>query len=144
MAASDAHGLDLRGATGDLRSQLPRPAAATEPPDHELRAILRGGARTGRRRPATGVSQAAGFDGVELDELRIPQVELDAALASIPPLFREALEARGNILAFHRDQLPQEGRHERDGIVVRALHRPVDRAGSTCRAGRPPMLRPCS
>ena len=117
--------LDLRGVTGDLRSQLPRPAAATEPPD--VRPIL----DAVRERGDAAVREfSLKFDGVELDELRVPQVELDAALAAIPPLLREALEAaRANILAFHREQLPPEGRVERDGLVVRALHRPVDRAG---------------
>ncbi|HZN15089.1 MAG TPA: histidinol dehydrogenase [Acidimicrobiales bacterium] len=119
--------LDLRGATGDLRSQLPRPAAAAEPPVAEVQAILaevRDGGDDALRR----LSER--FDGVVLDELRVPQVELDAALAAIPPLLREALEAaRTSILAFHREQLPAEGRYERDGVVVRGLHRPVDRAG---------------
>src|SRR3954470_10745787 len=117
--------LDLRGVTGDLRSQLPRPAAATDPPD--VRPILDA---VRERGDAALREYSLKFDGVELDEIRVPQVELDAALAAIAPLLREALAAaRSNILAFHREQLPQEGRVERDGVVVRALHRPVDRAG---------------
>ena len=32
--------LDLRGVTGDLRSRIPRPAAATEPPVAEVQAII--------------------------------------------------------------------------------------------------------
>lgn len=37
--------------------------------------------------------------------------------------------ARANILAYHRGQIRDDTRHERDGIVVREVHRPVDRAG---------------
>lgn len=119
--------LDLRGVTGDLRSRIPRPAAATEPPVAEVQAILaevRDGGDAALRR----LSER--FDGVSIDEIRVPQSEIDAALAAIPPLLRESLEAaRANILAFHRDTLPEEDRHEREGVVVRSLHRPVDRAG---------------
>ena len=40
MGVSMLTRLDLRGVTDDLRSQFPRPAAATEPPIAEVRAIL--------------------------------------------------------------------------------------------------------
>src|SRR5438270_11543363 len=119
--------LDLRGVTGDLRSQLPRPAAAADPPVAEVQAII-AAVPAGGHAALRRLSER--FDGVAVDELRVPQVEIDSALAAIPPLLREALEAaRASILAFHREQLPAEGRHERDGLVVRAMHRPVDRAG---------------
>ncbi len=130
--------LDLRGVTGDLRSELPRPAAATEPPIAEVRAIL-DAVRDGGDDALRQLSKR--FDGVEIDDLRVPQVEIDAALAGIPPLLREALEAaRANILAFHREQLPAEARHERDGLVVRALHRPVDRAGLYVPGASTPLI----
>src|SRR5438094_256778 len=61
----------------------------------------------------------ARFDGADIDDLRVQQGELDAALAAIPPLTREALEAaRASILEFHRHQLREDGRHERNGVVV--------------------------
>ena len=54
------------------------------------------------------------YDGVRLDDLRVPTAELEAALAGISPLLREALEAaRANILAFHRETLHEPGRCER-------------------------------
>src|SRR5437016_5884996 len=94
--------LDLRGVTSDLRPQLPRPAAAADPPVAEVQAIIaevRDGGDAALRR----LSER--FDGVVIDELRVPQVEIDSALAAIPPLLREALEAaRASILAFHREQ----------------------------------------
>ncbi|MDQ1437679.1 MAG: histidinol dehydrogenase [Acidimicrobiaceae bacterium] len=129
--------LDLRGAiddTVDLRTILPRPEAAKEPPVAAVQAIL---ADVRSRGDAAVREATARFDGVEIDDLRVPAAELDAALAAIPPLLREALEAaRGNILAFHREQVHEDGTYERDGIVVRELRRPVERAGLYVPGGR--------
>jgi histidinol dehydrogenase len=129
--------LDLRGALHDgtdLRTILPRPEAAKEPPVAAVQAIL----ADVRARGDAAVREYTGrFDGVTLDDLRVPVDELEQALNSIPPLLREALEqARGNILAFHREQVHEDGRYERDGIVVRELHKPVDRAGLYVPGGR--------
>ena len=129
--------LDLRGRiddTADLRTILPRPEAAKEPPVAAVQAIL---ADVRSRGDAAVREATATFDKVELDDLRVPAADLDAALASIPPLLREALEAaRGNILAFHRDSVHEDGTYEKDGIVVRELRRPVDRAGLYVPGGR--------
>ena len=128
------HRLDLRGAAGDIRDRLPRPEAAKEPPVAAVQAIV---ADVRERGDAAVRELTARFDGAELDELRVPQAECDAALAAIPPLLREALEAASaSILAFHREQLADEVDHERDGIVVRELRRPVDRAGLYVPGGR--------
>lgn len=129
--------LDLRGRvddTADLRTILPRPEAAKEPPVAAVQAIL---ADVRTRGDAAVKEATAKFDKVELDDLRVPAADLDAALATIPPLLREALEAaRGNILAFHRDSVHDDGEYEKDGIVVRELRRPVDRAGLYVPGGR--------
>jgi histidinol dehydrogenase len=78
---------------------------------------------------------------VVVGDLRVPQADLDAALAGVAPLLREALEsARTAILAFHREQLRDEVRHERDGLVVRELRRPVDSAGLYVPGGRAPLI----
>ena len=128
------HRLDLRGVTGDLRSRLPRPEAAKEPPVAAVQAII---ADVRARGDAALRELTARFDGAEIDELRVSQAECDAALAEIPPLLREALEAASaSILAFHREQVVPEVEHERDGIVVRELRRPVDRAGLYVPGGR--------
>src|SRR5207302_434364 len=69
----------------------------------------------------------ARFDGVQLEDLRVPPGDLSHALATLPPGFREALEfARDQIMAYHRTQVEEETRHEREGIVIRNLVRPVD------------------
>src|SRR5205823_13663011 len=54
-----------------------------------------------------------------------------------PPALRDALEAaHGAIAAYHQAQVAPELRHERGGIVVRELRRPVDRAGLYVPGGR--------
>jgi histidinol dehydrogenase len=128
--------LDLRGvASGpDLRARLPRPEAAKEPPLAAVQSIL---ADVKARGDAALREYTERFDGATVDDLRVPASEVDAALTTIPPLLREALEAaRANILAFHRTQLRDDARHERDGIVVREIQRPVDRAGLYVPGGR--------
>ena len=59
-----------------------------------------------------------------------PPSEVTAALADIPTELRTALQvAHDNIVAYHRTQLHHDTRQDRDGIVVRDLTIPVDRAG---------------
>ncbi|HEX9530672.1 MAG TPA: histidinol dehydrogenase [Acidimicrobiales bacterium] len=127
--------LDLRGRPpAELTSDLPRPAAATDPPVAAVQAILAGVRARGDR---ALLDYTASFDGVTLDSVRVPLAQAEEALAGISPLLREALEAaRAAVLAFHREQVGAEGRHERDGIVVRELHRPVQRAGLYVPGGR--------
>jgi histidinol dehydrogenase len=77
------------------------------------------------------------FDGCRLDDLRVPQADLDAALAAAAPGFRAALElARDQITAYHRTQVAHEGIHERMGVTVRERVVPVDRAGLYVPGGR--------
>ncbi|MDQ1374048.1 MAG: histidinol dehydrogenase, partial [Actinomycetota bacterium] len=103
--------LDLRGTLGDLRTRLPRPAAAKEPPVAAVQAIL---AAVKQRGDAAVRELTRKHDDVDVDELRVPPAELEVALASIPPLLREALEAaRDNILSFHREQLRDDSKYER-------------------------------
>ena len=126
--------LDLRGRAGDLLDSLPRPSAALDPPVEAVKAII---ADVRARGDAALFELTKRFDRVELDTLRVPQAGLDAALAGLPPLLREALEAaRANIMAYHRTQRTEQSRYERDGIVVRDLARPVDRAGLYVPGGR--------
>ena len=121
------HLLDLRGAGAGLVASLPRPAAAKEPPVAAVKAIL---ADVRERGDAAVRDCTERFDGVRLGDFRVPAPELEAALATLPVGLREALEAaRDAIEAFHREQLRPDIRHSRDGIVVREVQRPVDRAG---------------
>src|SRR3954451_6634720 len=126
--------LDLRGAGADLAGRLPRPALAGELPVDAVTKIIAAVRDRGHDALRDFTER---FDGVAIDEIRVPPAELDMALAALPPLLREALEAaRSSILDFHRHQLHEDGRQERNGVVVRELRRPVDRAGLYVPGGR--------
>jgi histidinol dehydrogenase len=126
--------LDLRGAGLDLRDRLPRPAQAAEGPLAAVKEIL----ADVRARGDVAVRECTQrFDGVTLDDLRVPPSELTAALQRIPAALREALHvAHDSIWAYHETQVVPEVDHERNGIVVRDLRRPVDRAGLYVPGGR--------
>lgn len=126
--------LDLRGAGLDLRNRLPRPSQATAGPLAAVQEIL----ADVRARGDEAVRELTErFDGCRLDALRVPPEELVAALERIPAELRSALEvAEANIRAYHETQVVPEVAHERDGILVRDLHRPVDRAGLYVPGGR--------
>jgi histidinol dehydrogenase len=126
--------LDLRGAGLDLRDRLPRPAQAAEGPLAAVQAIL---ADVRARGDAAVREYTARFDGAAPDSLRVDPAELTAALDRISPDLRAALQlAHDNIRAYHETQVVPEVDHERDGIVVRDLRRPVDRAGLYVPGGR--------
>jgi histidinol dehydrogenase len=119
--------LDLRGAGLDLRGRLPRPAAQVEPPIDEVRALL---ADVRQRGDVALRELTERFDGAVVDDLRVPQGELGAALERIPADLRAALEAaHANIEAYHRSQLHADVEHRNGSVLVRGLQRPVDRAG---------------
>jgi histidinol dehydrogenase len=126
--------LDLRGA-GDVRGRLPRPAPAGAGPVAAVQAIL----ADVRARGDEAVRECtARFDGVAVDDLRVPPERVAAALEAVPAGLRAALEAAAAAVEdFHRSTVPPEPPpHERGGVVVRALRRPVDRAGCYVPGGR--------
>ena len=127
--------LDLRGAGGDdLRGRLPRPVPAGPPPLDAVREIL---AEVRKRGDDAVREYTRRFDKADLEELRVPREQLLAALAATPPSLRLALEAaHGAITAFHRTQLHDEARYERDGVAIVEMRRPVDRAGVYVPGGR--------
>ncbi len=127
--------LDLRG--HDLRG-LPRPKAATEPPVAEVQAIL---AQVRERGDAAVRELTERFDGVAIDELAVPGSEIDAALASLDPGLRVALEAaQANIRDHHEAQVGAEVDHKRDGITVSELRRPVERVGLYVPSALAPLI----
>ncbi|HKA82316.1 MAG TPA: histidinol dehydrogenase, partial [Acidimicrobiales bacterium] len=131
--------LDLRGSgTADLRSRLPRPAAQVEPPVDEVRAVLaevRDGGDDAIR------SLIRRFDGVEVDELRVPPAEVAAALDRIPGRLRAALEAaHANIGAYHAAQRAPGLVHRNGAIEIRELLRPVERAGCYVPSAAAPLV----
>ncbi len=126
--------LDLRGANGDLRPLLPRPEVGGEAPLAVVRAILDD---VRQRGDAALLDLTERFDGARPDPLRVPAVELKAALEAVPEVLRAALEvAWANIVGHHRHQLRPEGRTEDRGLLLRELQRPVERAGCYVPGGK--------
>jgi histidinol dehydrogenase len=120
--------LDLRGRTS---WDLPRPSAGGDAPLAAVQAII---ADVRARGDAAVRDLTARFDGVELSSFAMPT---EGALERLPDALREALTvAAANIRSYHEAQLTEEVTHERDGIVVRELVRPVDRAGCYAPGGR--------
>ncbi|MCB1013955.1 MAG: histidinol dehydrogenase [Acidimicrobiales bacterium] len=126
--------LDLRAATGDLRPLLPRPDVAGDGPVAAVRAILD---EVRDRGDAALRELSERFDGVVPDPLRVPAAEVAAAREALDPALAAALEsAAAGIADFQRSQVAPEHTYERDGLVVRDLRRPVDRAGCYVPGGR--------
>ena len=126
--------LDLRGFTGDLRARLPRPSIASDAPVAAVRAIL---AAVKERGDAAVRELTERFDGVTLDVLRVPVAELEAARASLAPALRDAIErAAEGIADFQVSERAVESTYDRDGIGVRTIPVPVDRAGCYVPGGR--------
>lgn len=130
--------LDLRGVTGDLRGRLPRPQAQVEPPIEEVRALL---ADVRARGDEALRELTARFDKAEVDQLRVPDDEVQAALDAVAPDVRAALEvAHTNITAYHRTQRHEDATHRNGGIVIRELQRPVDRVACYVPSALAPLV----
>ncbi|HSL58181.1 MAG TPA: histidinol dehydrogenase [Acidimicrobiales bacterium] len=127
--------LDLRGVPADeLPAHLPRPELAGEEPVAAVREIL---ADVAARGDDALIELTERFDGARLARLDVPPEERAAALERIPAELRTALEvAADRVREFHLTQVRADHRVERDGVVVEALVRPVDRAGLYVPGGR--------
>jgi histidinol dehydrogenase len=135
--------LDLRAATTGrplpassraLAALLPRPRVDGDEPVAAVRRIL-AAVRAGGDAAVRDLTEE--FDGVRLAELTVPQDELKAALDRIPDGLREALTiAAARIEAYHRTQREQPAALEQDGISIRTMAVPVDRAGCYVPGGR--------
>ncbi|HEY7916231.1 MAG TPA: histidinol dehydrogenase [Acidimicrobiales bacterium] len=130
--------LDLRGFTGsrrELREALPRPPDEQDRSSAAVAAIL---AEVRQDGDAALRRLTREFDGVELDRLRVPEEEIQAALRRVPPELQDALDiAHDRILAYHaHDSGGPVDDFESGGIGVRHLVRPVGRAGCYAPGGR--------
>jgi len=135
--------LDLRAATTGrplpassraLAALLPRPRVDGDEPVAAVRRIL-AAVRTGGDAAVRDLTEE--LDGVRLAELTVPQDELHAALDRIPDDLREALTvAAAHIEAYHRTQREEPAALKQDGISIRSLAVPVDRAGCYVPGGR--------
>ncbi len=125
--------LDRRGAA-DPASDLPRPALGGDEPVAAVRAILDDVAIRGDDAVRDHTER---LDGVRLDDLRVAADALAAALDTVDPAVRDALEqAAAEIAAYHEGQVPPTRRHDRGGVVVDEYYVPVARAGCYVPGGR--------
>ena len=127
--------LDLRGVPAEqLADVLPRPPAEQSFPSDAVRAVL-DEVRAGGDAAVRALTRR--FDGVDVDTLRVPDDDIEAALAGLEPTLRAALElAYARILAYHRHEPGPVPDFENDGVVVSHLLRPVARAGLYAPGGR--------
>jgi histidinol dehydrogenase len=131
--------LDFRGFTGNRRALR---AALPGPPDEQDRSSAAVAAIIAEVR-ADGDDAlrrlTLEFDGVAVDDLRVPEDEIQAALGRVPAPLQEALDvAHDRILAYHAHEsaAPPAEDFESGGITVRHLVRPVRRAGCYAPGGR--------
>ena len=129
--------LDLRGASGGLDELLPRPGVGDAVPAGAVRELIdqvRGGGDAAVR------ELTARFDGVDVADALVSAGELAAAWDELAPGLRSAMEtAQRRILEFHRQEAGAGEHHrgetsaghtyERDGVAIRSISQPVDRAG---------------
>jgi len=130
--------LDLRDFTGSrraLREALPRPVDEQERSAETVGAIIDEVRRDG---DAALRHFTAHFDGVDIDELRVPESEIQKALARIPADLQDALDvAHDRILAYHAHESEHEvPDFDSGGVTVRHLVRPMARAGCYAPGGR--------
>ena len=126
--------LDLRGSVQDVRSVLPRPMVAGEGPLEEVRAIL---ADVRQRGDIALLEMTSRFDGADLETIRVDPAEVATAPDRVQPGVLEALEVAAEAVRRHHvGQVRSERRTEEDGLVIRSLSRPVERAGCYAPGGR--------
>jgi len=127
--------IDARGVR-DLALALPRPSGGGASPEvvDAVRAIL---ADVRARGDAAVRDATTRFDGVEVDEPRVPADACKEALEALDPTVRGALEtAATNIDAFARAEAAGDVEVDHGDWRVRTLHRPVERAGCYVPGGR--------
>lgn len=126
--------LDLRGRRPGEPLGLPRPDLGGEGPVEQVRAIL---SEVKSRGDAAVIELTERFDRVRLERLSVPREERCRALDRLPGELSEALvEARDAVFAFHSHRARPPAPFERDGITVRHLEIPVERAGVYAPGGR--------
>ena len=77
------------------------------------------------------------FDGVAVPVLRVTSAEIEAAVASVPPEFRDAIAvAAASIEEFHERQLPQSWFTTKDGVLTGQKVTPIRRVGIYVPGGR--------
>ena len=125
--------MDLRAFAGDLDEALPAPVDAPGPVD-AVREII---AAVRSRGDAALRDLTAEFDGVSVDELRVPGDRLHAAWRDTSPQLRSALQhAADAVRAYHEAQRVTPPTGAGGGVAAREVVVPVARAGCYVPGGR--------
>ncbi len=126
--------LDLRGLGTDLARHLPRPTLDGNEPLGVVRDLI---AKVRAEGDAALIELTATFDGVELDQVRVPDANLDAAVAALTPELRAAIDvAIANVTSFHEHQRRAPETITSEGMTIRGYQRPMQRAGVYAPGGR--------
>ena len=125
---------DLRGVPGDYASVLPRPLDDGDVPLEAVRTII----DDVRHRGDDAIAELGErFDGAAPDPLRLDAEDLAAAVDRVDAEVVASLrEAAASIDDFHRSEAAAAHVHERDGLTIRQVRQPVDRAGCYVPGGR--------
>ncbi len=119
--------LDLRGRSDQIAELLPRPETDAVVSSTAVRELI-DHVRTGGDAAVRELTHR--FDGVDVPDALVPESDLRAAWESLSPALRSAMEtAHQRILEFHRSEAAVGHTYERDGVTVRSISQPVDRAG---------------
>lgn len=128
---------DLRSVPGDYASILPRPKNDDDVPIDTVRSII---ADVRDRGDEALAELGARFDGAAPDPLRLGPDDLAAGLKRCgqtnPAVVASLREAAGSVDAFHRSEVAEPHIHHRDGLTIRQVRQPVDRAGCYVPGGR--------
>jgi histidinol dehydrogenase len=77
------------------------------------------------------------FDGIDVPVMRVTSAEIEAAVASVPVEFRDAIAvAAASIEEFHERQLPQSWFTTKDGVLTGQKVTPIRRVGIYVPGGR--------
>lgn len=119
--------LDLRGDRGDPSDRLPRPRVDLSAARSSVEEIIASVATDG---DAALRALTARFDGLDIDDLVVPDDVRRTALDGLAPSLRAALErAVEQVRWFHERAKPADWEDERDGARMGVWHRPVQRVG---------------
>jgi histidinol dehydrogenase len=70
------------------------------------------------------------FDGIRLEQIRVPEEEIERARASLPEEIEESFRiAIGNVRAFHEQEMDRSWEIKRNGATVGQRVRPLRQAG---------------
>ncbi len=130
--------LDLRGRGSDVAGHLPRPDITAGRPGDEPVAIVRSIIDDVQARgDAALLELTERFDGVTLTTTRVPEHDLDRAVAGLSAELRAAMDAAiANVTEFHEHQMRSPEIIERPGVRIEAYQRAVDRVGCYAPGGR--------